>query len=68
MSDEQTPWLGLAVPVRRGDILSDYPDLEAADLKAVQAYAARLVRINLKSAVQTKIFTAKAPIHTAGGF
>lgn len=27
------------------DILSDYPDLEAADLKAVQAYAARLVRI-----------------------
>lgn len=27
------------------DILSDYPDLEAADLKAVQAYAARLARI-----------------------
>ena len=27
------------------DILSDYPDLEAAGLKAVQAYAARLVRI-----------------------
>ena len=27
------------------DILCDYPDLEAADLKAVQAYAARLVRI-----------------------
>lgn len=27
------------------EILSDYPDLEAADLKAVQAYAARLVRI-----------------------
>ncbi len=27
------------------EILSDYPDLEAADLKAVQAYAALLVRI-----------------------
>jgi uncharacterized protein (DUF433 family) len=27
------------------DILNDYPDLEAADLKAVQAYAARLARI-----------------------
>lgn len=27
------------------DILADYPDLEAADLKAVQAYAARLARI-----------------------
>ena len=29
----------------KADILSDYPDLGAADLKAVQAYAARLVRI-----------------------
>jgi len=27
------------------EILSDYPDLEAEDLKAVQAYAARLTRI-----------------------
>ncbi len=27
------------------EILGDYPDLEAADLKAVQAYAARLTRI-----------------------
>lgn len=27
------------------EILADYPDLEAADLKAVNAYAARLARI-----------------------
>ena len=27
------------------EILADYPDLEAADLKAVQAYAAKLSRI-----------------------
>jgi len=27
------------------EILTDYPDLEAADLKAVQAYAAKLSRI-----------------------
>ncbi len=27
------------------DILEDYPDLEAADLRAVHAYAARLSRI-----------------------
>jgi uncharacterized protein (DUF433 family) len=27
------------------EILGDYPDLEAADLKAVQAYAARIARI-----------------------
>ena len=27
------------------DILADYPDLEAADLKAAHAYAARLARI-----------------------
>ncbi len=36
------------------EILGDYPDLEAADLKAVQAYAAKLSRI--------KRFE---PIHTA---
>jgi uncharacterized protein (DUF433 family) len=27
------------------EILADYPDLEAADLKAVQAYGARVIRI-----------------------
>jgi uncharacterized protein (DUF433 family) len=27
------------------EILADYPDLEAEDLKAVQAYAAKLTRI-----------------------